>query len=105
MNFIMNDRKWLIKEVSQKEMMEYYNEEGVGYYYGQTHFQTQEIWIDEDLSKEQKIKTLYHELMHCYLRMYIVTLDQTYDEESLCDISSNAHNIIDNIAKKYFKEG
>lgn len=104
MKFKMNDREWEIKEVSQEEMFAWYKEEGTGYYYGQTHFSTQEIWLSNELSNEQKRKTLYHELMHCYIRMFITMQDLEYNEESLCDISANSHDIIHKIVKEYFKE-
>ena len=35
--FYMNDRYWKIFIKSQQEMKDYYNEEDVSYYYGQTH--------------------------------------------------------------------
>ena len=92
MNFSMHDSIYKIIEVDQEQLMKY-KEENVGYYYGQTHFIDQEIWIDKDLPYERKKRTLYHELMHVYIREY---------EEMLCDICANAHEIIDNIANKYF---
>lgn len=98
--FYMNEREWKILIKSQQEMKDYYNEENIGYYYGQTHFMTQEIWISDDVPKTQLDKTLFHELMHCYIRMYITTQDLEYNEESLCDISSNAYKKISSIIKR-----
>lgn len=95
--FYMNERYWKIFIKSQQEMKDYYNEEDTGYYYGQTHFITQEIWISDDVPDTQLNKTLFHELMHCYIRMYITTQDLEYNEESLCDISANAYEIITSI--------
>lgn len=92
--FYMNERSWKILEKTQEEMFNYYKEENVGYYYGQTHFKEQEIWISDDIPKTQLDKTLFHELMHCYIRMYITTQELEYNEESLCDISANAYKII-----------
>lgn len=104
MKFEINGKQFIIKEVEQNKLMEY-KHETEGYFYGQTHFQTQEIWIDEELTKEQKRRTLYHELMHCYIVSYITTQDLTYEEELLCDISANSHDIIHKIVEDYFKEG
>ena len=81
--FYMNERYWKIYEKSQQEMKDYYNEDGVGYYYGQTHFATQEIWLSEDIPPTQLDKTLFHELMHCYIRMYITTQELELTEEYL----------------------
>lgn len=105
MKFEINGRTWNILRKTQQEMFDYYKEDNVGYYYGQTHFKTQEIWISDDITKDQLPKTLFHELMHCYIRMYITTQDLEYNEESLCDISSNAYDKITKIIEKYLKEG
>lgn len=99
MNFTMNNVKYTIKEVAQEKF--YKLEEGDGYYYGQTHFAEQEVWIDETLSKERKKKTLYHELTHVYIREYLTTRDIEPNEEVLCDIVANSHDIIHNIVEKW----
>ncbi len=104
MMFHMNGVEYKIIEVPQSE----YNKvnEDDGYYYGQSHFYTQEIYISEDVSYERKKKTLYHELMHCYIREYITTKDiDSFDEEILCDISANAHDIIHEIVEQYMCRG
>ena len=99
----MNDSYYTIKEVSQEELQEEITAETDGYYYGQTRFRKQLILIDKDLSYERKKKTLYHELMHAYIREYISTRDIDMTEELLCDISANAHDIIHEIVKHYFE--
>lgn len=104
MKFKMNNVEYIIKEVEEKDFWEYKVEEQDGYYYGQSHFQTQEIWIDKSLSIEKKRKTLYHELTHCYIREYLTSRDINPDEEVLCDISANSHDIIHEIVEEYFKE-
>lgn len=103
MKFKMNSSYYTIKEVSQEELQEEIAEETDGYYYGQTRFRKQQILIDKDLSYERKKKTLYHELMHVYIREYVSTRDIELTEESLCDISANAHDIIHGIVKYYFE--
>ena len=89
-----------MKEELQEEIAE---EEEDGYYYGQTRFRKQIILIDKDLSKERKRKTLIHELTHVYIREYLTTRDISPDEEMLCDISANSHDIIHKIVEEYFK--
>ena len=54
MKFKMNNVEYTIKEVSQQEFWDYQVDEQDGYYYGQSHFQTQEVWIDKDLPIEKK---------------------------------------------------
>lgn len=104
MKFTMNNVEFTIKEVEQEEMKKWLCDEQDGYYYGQTHFMTQEVWIDKVLSKEKKKKTLIHELTHCYIREYLTSRDISPDEEVLCDISANSHDIIHKIVEDYFRK-
>ena len=101
--FEINESIYSIKEVSQEELSKITVDEEDGYYYGQTYFQTQEILIDKDLSYVRKKKTLYHELMHVYIREYLTTRDISPNEEVMCDISANSHDIIHDIVEKYFE--
>ena len=101
MEFKMNNSKYKILEVSQDELMKH-KEQDEGYYYGQTHFIDHEVWIDKDLPYERKKRTLYHELTHVYIREYLTTRDIEPDEEVLCDISANSHDIIHSIVDAYF---
>lgn len=112
MKFKINDREWIIKEVSQEE---FWRDEGLEekigtpeynttYHFGRCLYKTQEIWIWKDISKEQKRKTLYHELMHCYRGSYITFMDVNgQDEDFWCDIIANSHDIIHKIVEDYFK--
>ena len=104
MKFKMNDRYWIIKEVGQEEFWKDEEKTKDGYYFGRTCFDIQEIWLDKDISIEQKRKTLYHELTHCYRGMYIGfnSLDGQ-DEEIWCDIVENSHDMIHRIVEEYFR--
>lgn len=108
MKFTMNNKEWKIIEVEQKLFWEDDNEldkmDNKSYYFGRTKFENQEIWLWKDISIEQKKKTLYHELMHCYRGSYIcfASLDNQ-DEDIWCDVSANSHDIIHKIVKNYFK--
>lgn len=104
MTFEMNGCKYEIKEVDQEELQSLIADEEDGYYYGQTRFQKQVIYIDKNLSYERKRKTLIHELTHVYIREYLTTRDINPDEEVLCDIHANSHDIIHKIVEDYFKE-
>lgn len=101
--FEMNKAIYEIKEVSQDYLSTQIVDEEDGYYYGQTRFPIQTIFIDKDLLYERKKKTLYHELMHVYIREYLTTRDISPNEEVMCDISANSHDIIHNIVEDYFK--
>lgn len=105
MKFKINDAEYEIKEVSQEIIKEEDTEEEDGYYYGQTRFQRQVILIDKNLSKERKRKTLIHELTHVYIREFLTTRELDPNEEVLCDIHANCHDMIHKIVEDYFKEG
>ena len=104
MKFKMNDREWIIKEVEQNELCSAHNDfSGDGCYYGTTFPDIQEIWLYKDIKKETKEKTLYHELMHCYIEEYVSLELEDYKEETMCNISANSHDIIHKIVEDYFK--
>ena len=44
-----------------------------------------------------------HELMHCYIDCYVSFQAVVYNEEILCHISANSHDIIHKIVEDYFK--
>ena len=94
--------KFKIKEVEQKEFWDYQVDEEDGYYYGQSHFQTQEVWVDKNLPLIKKRRTLYHELTHVYIREFFTSRDISPNEEVLCDILANSHDIIHKIVEDYF---
>lgn len=104
MFFEINNSLWKIVEKPQKA---FWDESGEiqqsdsGYFFGKSIYSIQEIWICEDLNLGQKIRTLYHELMHVYLRSYMTYQERSFSEEELCDISSNSHDILHDIADKY----
>lgn len=109
MKFEINGLEWIIKEVSQQDFLEYNQKNGIDEsgrtYSGRTLILEQEIWISKDLSKGQKRKTLYHELMHCYIINYITFMSMdNIDEELWCDISSNSHDLIHEIVENYFSK-
>lgn len=111
--FIMNGIEWNIIEISQVEIKQIQNkrkgneEENIkdinNRYYGITYTDECIIYLDKDLKKDRKRKTLLHELTHCYINNYITHEDKSYDEEMVADIVSNSFDIITNILNNYFK--
>lgn len=111
--FIMNGIEWNIVEISQKEIKKMQNkryankeenvEDTAHRYYGITYTDECIIYLDKDLKKDRKRKTLLHELTHCYINNYITHEDKSYGEEMVADIVSNSFDIISNIVNNYFK--
>lgn len=104
MKFKMNGRNWQIQEVTQEEIKQIDgNVEEVGSIFGLTCYEKQTIYLWKDVVYEKKRETLMHELLHCYLDCYVSFQNMRYDEEIMCHISANSHDIIHKIVEDYFK--
>ncbi len=111
--FKINNEDWIIKELSQQEIKEYQKErskfgyrddgEECGRYYGVTYIDEQIIILDKDLPIQRKMKTLIHELTHCYIATTITHLENKYDEEFVADIVANSFYIILDVVTRYFQ--
>lgn len=102
--FMVNNRTWTIEEVDKDWLLKEYKKEceNATYCFGVTKYPIQTIYINNELCDEVKKQTLYHELMHCYLWNYVHNFNEI-DEEAMCDISANSHDIIHLIVRNYFK--
>ena len=106
MKFKMNNSNWKIVEMPKENIKQLYEQEmgeDTIYVYGLTKFDTQTIYINNDLCEEMKRKTLMHELMHCYKAEYVSLELDNIDEETLCNLVANSHDIIHKIVEDYFK--
>lgn len=98
----MNGVYYNIIEVDEDRMKE--SEDDEHYYYGQTDWQRHLVMLDRETGESKKRRTLYHELMHVYIKEYVTTEDlENISEEMLCDFSANAHDIIHEIVEAYFE--
>lgn len=107
MKFLMNNREWEIKEISKSDIIEIYEKETkqeTMTVYGITKFENNMIYLNEEMCYEMKRQTLMHELMHCYIKEFISLSMEEFDDECLCNISANSHDIIHQIVEDYFKE-
>lgn len=102
MKFKINNDNWEIKEVNKDKMKEIWNrmtgEDTC--VFGLTVKTSQIIFINSDICKEQKIKTLKHELAHCYIWEYgFYYVDA--DEETICEIVAKSNDFINEVVNKY----
>lgn len=108
MEFIINYNKWKIEEKSKEELKELYEKENdeSSYVFGVTIKSKHIIYINNDLCYEQKIRTLKHELTHCYIWEYgLYNANMTADnEELICDIVSASNDFINEIINNFKKE-
>ena len=76
--------------------------------FGTTRYLTQEIQVLDSLSKEEKLRTLIHELTHAFMSSYGFGQIDEWTTEVVCDfISTYADSIVrlaDSIIKELEKE-
>lgn len=107
MKFIINNDTWKIKEIDKDKLTDLYNKENdedARYCFGVTIYPEHKIYINEDLCYQQKIKTLKHELTHCYIWEYGLYNVPSFTEEMVCDLVASINDFINEIIDKYFKE-
>ena len=107
MEFKINNDNWKIEEVdknSLKEMYEKETQEKTYFVFGVTVKSRHIIYINKDMCKGQKIKTLKHELTHCYIWEYGLYNVLDINEEVVCDIVACSNDFINKIINEYFKE-
>ena len=100
MKFTINNDEWQIEEKSKDELKELYEketQEKTYFVFGVTIKSAHIIYINKDMCEEQKIKTLKHELTHCYNVMDI-------NEEVICDIVASSNDFINVIVEQYKRE-
>ena len=99
MEFIINNCKWNIKEISDEKMQ--YDNSKEGYYiHGYTSYRENIIYINE--TSPEKERTLKHELTHCWLYMYGHNQDEKqFTNEDVCEIVASINDFINEILEKY----
>ena len=103
--FELNDIDWTIKLVHTNTIVDRYNkenEEKSSFVFGLTIYPDNEIWINESLFDDEKLRTLIHELTHCYLWSYGFNNVSEYTEEMVCDIMASAYKFINKTILLYF---
>lgn len=103
-NFQINNNTWQIIEINSEELKEMYEkdmQEKTYYVFGVTQKSRHIIYINADMCEEQKVRTLKHELSHCYIWEYGFYNVEDLNEEVICDIISASNEFIYNTAKLY----
>lgn len=107
MQIIVNGSEWNIYEKSRKEITDKYNEdldEDAKCIFGLTMYTEHEIWINKEMVKAHKIKTLRHELTHCYIESFGLGQVPHFTEEMVCDLVSSITEFIERNVEKYKRE-
>lgn len=104
MDFKINHDTWKILKKDTKTLVDKYNsgnEDNAKFAFGVTIFPQHEIWINEDMCFEQQIRTLKHELTHCYLWNSGLAQIINYDEETVCEIVASINDFINDVIYEY----
>lgn len=92
---------------SKEELLDKYNsghDQKAYFTFGVTLFPEHEIWVNQDMCVDQQIKTLKHELTHCYIWCYGMYNITEYNEEFICDLVSASNDFINEVVEKYKKQ-
>jgi len=107
MEFIINNATWTIEFKETKELIDLYkteyDENEVYYVFGITLKPQYKIYINSEMVVEQQIKTLKHELTHCYIWEYGLYNVPNFNEEMACDLVSSSNDFINEVVTR-FKE-
>lgn len=102
--FEINNTEWSIIEKDTKSLVDRYNsenEEEAKFAFGVTIYPEHEIWINKEMCKEQQIRTLKHELTHCYIWNYGLYNVPNFNEEMVCDLVASSNEFINEVVNKY----
>lgn len=106
--FKINNDEWLVEEKNKDELREMYEnetEEKTFFVFGVTQKSKHIIYINQDMCEEQKIKTLKHELTHCYIWEYGLYNVMDINEEVICDIVASSNDFINEVIEQYKNKG
>ena len=104
MKFKINNDEWEIEEKDKNELKELYEketQEKTYFVFGVTVKSKHVIYINKDMCEEQKIRTLKHELTHCYIWEYGLYNVMDINEEVICDIVASSNDFINEVVEQY----
>lgn len=107
MTFVINNHKWEIEIKDEEKLLNEYHKRQPNAYacFGLTFYKEHKIWIAKELCLDEKIRTLKHELTHCYIwenGFYNVDFN---NEELICDFVASIYNFIKEIIESDILKG
>lgn len=97
--FKINNHEWEIYILEEEHLLNEYRKRQPEAYscLGLTFYKEHKIWIAKELCEDEKIRTLKHELTHCYIwenGFYNVDFN---NEELVCDFVASIFDFINNV--------
>lgn len=98
--FKINNHIWNIELKPESELLKEYQKR-IDYTaygcFGLTFYKEHKIWVAKELCIEERLRTLRHELTHCYIWENGLYHCEYNDEEIVCDIVASTYNFINDI--------
>lgn len=99
--FVINNHEWGVYILEEEHLLnEYHKRQPEAYScMGLTFYKDHIIWIAKELCEDEKLRTLKHELTHCYIwenGFYNVDFN---NEELVCDFVAGIYDFIKNVIK------
>ncbi|MDO4282360.1 MAG: hypothetical protein Q4D02_01875 [Clostridia bacterium] len=107
MKFKINDMTYKIIEVNEEELKNNYLKEHPNakkeeiYIFGNTNYTEHIIRLCKELNPEEKIRTLKHELCHCWMWNTANSNQIEYNEEYICEVVAHSNDFINKVVEKY----
>lgn len=100
--FKIRNNEWKVEIIEEEQLLEEYHKRQPDAYacLGLTFYKEHKIWIAKELCEDEKIRTLKHELTHCYIwenGFYNVDFN---NEELVCDFVASIYNFINEVLKE-----
>jgi len=97
--FKIKGSEWKVEIIEENYLLEEYHKRQPEAYacFGLTFYKEHKIWIAKELCEDEKLRTLRHELTHCYIwenGFYNVDFN---NEELICDFVASIYDFIDNV--------
>lgn len=94
--FKINHHEWYIEIKPEEKLLEEYHKRQPNAYacLGLTFYKEHKIWIAKELCDEERIRTLKHELTHCYIWEHGFYNADFNNEEMICDFVAGIHDFI-----------
>ena len=107
MEFKINNDIWKIVQKEHQTILDELNSDREDKYYfafGLIKYSIHEIWINKEMCIDQQIKTLKHELTHCYIFNNGLYNVPNFNEEMVCDLVSGINDFINEVVQIYKEE-
>lgn len=99
---MINEQIWTIEEKNRDEIKGRLDASGMCL--GMCEYEPRIITLANNLSREQKMNTLRHELVHAFLFAYGFMYFQTFTDEQMADFFGYYGDKMNDIVRSYFDD-